>query len=250
MAKTILERKGDVAVLRLDNGVTNALGVDLIREVDAVLDEIKTQYKGMVLCGGEKFFSIGLDLPELLALDRTAMTDFWNRFNQLAFDMFTLPLPTVCVICGHAVAGGAVLALTCDYRYAGAADKQIGLNEIRIGLPPPYLTDLILRQVVGDRHATDMLYTGRFTPLSSAKHIGLIDRIHPAETAEEKAVNAVADIAAFSGEAFAAVKANRVEAVRARYEAHHVFKNEQSMDCWFSEATQRLLQEAASKFSK
>ena len=146
---------------------------------------MKTNLRVWFLRVEENFFHRSGFAPALLRLDRIAMTGFWYKFNQLAFDIFTLPLPTVCAISGHAVAGGNVLALTCDYRFATSDKKQIGLNEVKLGVPAPYLADLILRQIVGDRYATEMLYHGEFMSLSDAKQIGLIDRICSTEAVEE-----------------------------------------------------------------
>ena len=53
--------------------------------------------------------------------------------------------------------------------------KRIGLNEIQLGVPVPYLADLILRQIVGDRTATEMLYTGAIMPAAAALEVGLVD---------------------------------------------------------------------------
>ena len=115
-------------------------------------------------------------------------------------------------------------------------------------MPAPYLADLILRQIVGDRYATEMLYHGEFMSLSDAKQIGLIDRICSTETVEEQAVKKAAELAAFHGQALAAIKANRVEAIRLRYEENYKSKNEIFLDCWFSEPVQKLLKEASQKF--
>ncbi|MFH2057592.1 MAG: enoyl-CoA hydratase-related protein [Pseudomonadota bacterium] len=73
------------------------------------------------------------------------MVDFFQRFNQLTLDLYTLPLPTACAISGHAIGGRNILALTGDYRFMAEGKKRIGLNEIQLGVPVPYLADLILR---------------------------------------------------------------------------------------------------------
>lgn len=248
MSKIITEDCGNVAILRLNNGVTNAINPPLVDDIIESLDEIRTKFKGMILAGGEKFFSIGLDLPALLKLDRSAMTDFWYKFNQLAFDIFTIPLPTACAISGHTIAGGTVLAMTCDFRFATSDKKQIGLNEIKLGLPVPYLPDLILRQIVGDRSSIEMVYHGEFMSLSDSKQIGLIDKICSPKTVEEEAVKKASELAAFQGQAFAAIKANRVEAIKLRYEKNFRSTNEIFLNCWFSEPVQKLLIEASRKF--
>ena len=135
MSRVVIEERGRVAVLRLSSGVTNAIGPLLVEELSGALDKIRLEFEGLVLAGGSKFFSIGLSLPELLKLERTAMADFWQRFDALIFHLFTLPIPTVCALAGHAVAGGTILALSCDYRFAAAEDKKVGLNEVKLRLP-------------------------------------------------------------------------------------------------------------------
>lgn len=248
MTRVKIEQRGRVAIIRLNNGVTNALSPDLVHDLTLELTRVKDQFQGIVLAGGAKFFCIGFDLPKVLTLDRAGMTRFFYEFNQVAFDLLTLPLPTACAIDGHAIAGGNILALTCDYRFAGSAKKLIGLNEVRLGVPVPYLADLLLRQIVGDRAATEMLYQGELMALSEAQKIGLVDGIVPQEELEDHAVKKIAQLAALPQAAFSAIKANRVEAIRLRFEKHHQSKNEDFLDCWFSKPVQLLLAEAAQKF--
>ena len=202
----------------------------------------------MVLCGGEQFFSVGFDLPEVLKFDRPVMGDYLERFNHLCLDLFTAPFPTVCALSGHAVAGGNILALTCDYRYAVAEEKKIGLNELQLGLPVPYLADMMLRHTVGNRYASQMLYSGEFMSFSDAKIIGLVDVVGPPAELEDFTLERIAQIASFQGQAFSAVKANKVEEILSRYEKNHRAKNELFLDCWFSGPVQQSLLEASVKF--
>ncbi len=248
MPKVLSEIKKDIAVVALNNGTSNSIDADLVRDLSAALDEIRNEAKGMVLCGGSKFFSIGLDLPSLIKYDRTEMSDFWYKFNQLTLELYTLPLPTVCVLSGHAVAGGNILALTCDYRFAGNETKKIGLNEIKLGVPVPYLADMLLRQIVSERSATEMLYSGDFMSFAEAQKIGLIDDIFPTDTVVRKAWEKAAGLSASGTRAFAAIKSSRTEAIREKYEKHYKSRNEIFLDCWFSESTQRILKDASQKF--
>jgi enoyl-CoA hydratase/carnithine racemase len=243
-----VENRERVAILRLNNEVTNALNLDVVNDLSSALTQVKTEFQGIVLAGGAKFFSIGFDLPRLLELDRAGMSRFFYEFNTAAFKLLTVPLPTACAMAGHAIAGGNILALTCDYRFAGSGKKLIGLNEVRLGVPAPYLADLMLRQIIGDRAATEILYYGKFMTVSEAEEIGLVDKVVPQEELEDRAVEKIAELAALPRAAFTAVKANRVDAIRVNYEKNHSSKNEDFLDCWFSEPTQALLKEAAQKF--
>lgn len=60
MLKVSLEAHDAIAVLRINNGVTNAISPELVHDLSAALKRIKDEFKGMVLAGGDKFFCIGL----------------------------------------------------------------------------------------------------------------------------------------------------------------------------------------------
>ena len=249
MAKTITVAKQDnITVLTLNNGVTNAISPQMVQELSGALKTIQRDSGGMVLCGGEKFFSIGLDLPALIELDREAMATFWEEFNQLVLDLYRLPLPAVCAVSGHAVAGGNILALTSDYRFAASESRKIGLNEITLGIPVPFLPDMLLKQVVGERRAIHMMYSGTFISLPEAETIGLVDELHLVEELQQAAVEKVAAMAKLQPEAFAAIKANYTEPIRQRYLEEAEAQNAAFLDCWFSDPVQMGLREAAKNF--
>ena len=124
MSKVIIENYENIAVLTLNNGKTNAISRELAEDISRALDEIRNDARGLVICGGDAFFSIGLDLLGLLDLNRWDMADFWYKINRFMLDLHTVSLPAACAICGHAVAGGNVLALSCDYRFATTQEKK------------------------------------------------------------------------------------------------------------------------------
>jgi len=157
-------------------------------------------------------------------------------------------MPTACAITGHAIAGGTILASSCDYRFLASGRKLMGLNEIKIGVPVPYLSDLMLRQIVGDRAATEMVYLGEFIEPDKALSIGLADEVLSYDKVENQALEKITEIASLPRQAFAAIKANRIEAIRLTYEKNYKVKNEIFLDCWFSSPAQKLLSKAAEKF--
>ena len=248
MPKVILEAHDAVAALRLNNGVTNAISPELLDDLSDEVRRIKSEFKGMVLAGGEKFFCIGLDLPGLLPLGRSEMVAFYLKFMQVSLDLYTLPMPTACALNGHATAGGTIFALCSDFRFASSGRKFMGLNEVKIGVPVPYLADLILRQVVGDRCATEMMFTGEFVEPDKAQEIGLVDAVFSPEDLEEKAVAKIAELTALPSNAFTLIKKNRVKAVRSQYEDVRSTEANLFLDCWFNPEVQELLSEAAKKF--
>lgn len=248
MTTVKLEAHGRVAVLRMDNGPANAIGPTLVLDFSAGLTEAEKNFDALVLAGNPKFFSIGLELPVLIHMNRSDMKEFCYQFNRLVHDLFVISLPTVCAAVGHMIAGGAILALTSDYRFAAEGNKKIGLNEIKLGVPVPYLADLALRDIVGERAATHMIYQGNFLSIAEARQTGLIDQMFPGETVEKEALNLAAQLAAQPESAFRAVKAVRTEAIRLRYLAHRESTIEIFLDCWFEEATRKRLIEACATF--
>jgi enoyl-CoA hydratase/carnithine racemase len=248
MQTVIKEFQDHLAILRLNSGPTNPIGSKLVNELSEALVAVKGNARAMVLCGGNDFFSVGFDLPELLKLDRPSMGHFLEKFNRLCLQLFTAPFPTVCALAGHAVAGGNILALTCDYRYAASEEKKIGLNELKLGLPVPYLADMMLRHTIGNRYASQMIYSGEFMSFSEAKIIGLVDVVGPPEELEDFTLDRISQIASFQNQAFAAVKINKIEDIKRRYEDNYKIKDAMFLDCWFSDSVQKNLLEASMKF--
>jgi len=147
-----VERHDQVSVLKLNRGATNALNLQLVtclvENLNSVRDDPKV--RSLVICSSnDKFFSIEFDIPELIQLKKRDFKVFYQAFNQVCLDLYTFPKPTIAAITGHAVAGGCILALCCDYRLIATGRRLVGLNEIKLGVPVPYLGDCILQQVVG-----------------------------------------------------------------------------------------------------
>jgi enoyl-CoA hydratase/carnithine racemase len=248
MEKVKIEEHKKVAVLRMTSGVINAINPELIDDFSEAVKQVQDNFEGLILAGNEKFFSIGLDLPHLMNLDQAEMTSFWHQFNQLTFDLFSLPLPTASAIAGHATAGGNILALTSDFRLFASGKKLIGLNEVKLGLPVPYLVDLMLRQVVGDRAATEMTYRGNFLDPDQARQIGLVDEILDVDAVENRAIELISEIASHPKTGIVAIKSNRVEFIRERYEKNQDKKCAEFLECWSNEETINRLKAACKKF--
>src|SRR5215813_9319973 len=84
---------------------------------------------------GTGAFSAGLDLREVASLSTSQMADFIRLLEEVFTTLYLHPAPTVALVNGHAIAGGCVLALCCDYRVAPAEPSiKIGLNEVAVGV--------------------------------------------------------------------------------------------------------------------
>jgi len=248
MDKVNLEKKEGFAILRLNNGVTNGIDQRMATDLLEAIFIIKKESLGVLLTGGQKFFSNGLDLPSLLKLNPAQMREFWTAFNQIALELLILPAPVVCAFSGHAPAGGTILALACDLRLGLAGRKLMGLSEVALGLPVPYLTGLMLARIIGESKAAKMCLEAQLFSQEDGFKMGLVDEICQPEEIEEKALAKIAQLAALPRPAFAQVKKERAAAISELYSQQGQTRDQVFVDLWFSDATQALLLKAAEKF--
>jgi len=91
--------------------------------------------------------------------------------------------PVVCTVRGRALAAGAALATACDMVLAHEG-AELGYPEVRIGFVPSMVMTS-LRRAVGEKHAADLLLTGRIINAEEAERIGLVSRVVPAATFDD-----------------------------------------------------------------
>jgi len=246
-----VEYSDNVAILKLSRSVTNALNLQLVEELGETLKGVRhsPDVHSLVLASSnEKFFSIGFDIPQLFELTREDFTFFYQAFNRMCLDLYTLPKPTVAAITGHAIAGGCILALCCDYRLIAAGRKLMGLNEIKLGVPVPYLADRVLWQIVGVRYAREITDMGEFYRPEELLRMGVVDQVLSSEQVMPKSVEKARLLGSLPQEPFAAIKQNRVEMVEARVLAHLEEKEQFFIERWYSGETRKRLQEAMERF--
>ena len=171
---------GHVSELRLARAPVNALNPALCHDLKQALDAaLANGARGIVLAGGPKVFSAGLDVPYLLSLgdDQAALLQAWNAFFDAARALIACPVPVVAAIAGHAPAGGCVLALCCDYRVMADGPYRIGLNETQVGLVAPEGIQALLTRVVGPHRSERLLVAGALVDAAEALRIGLVDEL-------------------------------------------------------------------------
>jgi len=246
-----IENQDDVALVKLCRSKTNAIDLKLVDELSEALrlSRKDSQTLGVVLTSTtDKFFSIGFDIPSLFDLSSDSFKTFFRKFNSLCLDLYTYPKPIIAAITGHAIAGGCILALCCDYRFIAEGRKLMGLNEIKLGVPLPYPADRILDQLVGFRNAREITDSGSFYTPADSKHLGMVDEVLPIEEVQEKAAEKVRSLSLFTGDAFTAIKKDRTERTASLISSSLPEKEELFLACWFSKAARQRLKEAKEKF--
>ena len=181
---------GSIATITLNRpDKRNAISHELIEELLAVLDEVgNSSARVLILTGAGKAFCSGMDLDNLKALvgrsPEQSLKDS-EIMARLFRSLYDFPRPTIAAVNGAAIAGGCGLATLCDFTLA-APEAKFGYTEVRIGFVPAIVSTFLLRQV-GEKHARDLLLTGRIIGAEEAYRIGLINEIVPAEKLIDRA---------------------------------------------------------------
>ena len=239
------------AVIKLNRAVTNALSLELIQELAAVLETLGSDPAVQALVLGsanDKFFSIGLDLTELFGLSRDDFESFYRTFNQTCMQLYALPKPTVAAISGHAVAGGCILALCCDYRFIAAGRRLMGLNESKLGVPVPYLADCVLHSLVGSRKAREVVELGEFYDPEESLAMGMVDQVVALEDVLPLSLERARQLGTIPAQAYAIIKRNRIAGTEERIRARWEEKQRQFIECWYAPEARQRLQEALKNF--
>lgn len=180
---------GEVLEIQMNRPPANALNEAMVDAISSAHANACAQgAQAIILSGLPGMFSAGLDVPELLQLDRAAINRFWTAFLSLMKSLAGSPVPVVAAITGHSPAGGAVLAVHCDYRVAVAGSFKIGFNEVRVGLPVPRTILLAVERLVGGRWAAQLATQGLLLSPEQAREIGLVDELAEPDAVVQQAL--------------------------------------------------------------
>jgi methylglutaconyl-CoA hydratase len=162
----------------------NAISFELIDDLLHALKEVETSDAlVLIVTGAGKAFSAGMDLENLKTLiGRTPEQNLQDSQTMVCLfrSLYEFPKVTIAAVNGAAIAGGTGLALLCDFTLA-VPEAKFGYTEVRIGFVPAIVSTFLLRQV-GEKHARDLLLTGRIIGAEEAMRMGLLNEIVAPET--------------------------------------------------------------------
>ena len=122
-----------IATLTLSNGKVNAISPDVIAAFNAALDQAVTDRAVVIITGTPGILSGGYDLKVMTSGPKEAVA-LVTAGSTLARRLLAHPFPVIVACTGHAVAKGAFLLLSVDYRIGVEGAFSIGLNEVQIGM--------------------------------------------------------------------------------------------------------------------
>ena len=235
-------------MLRLDKQRGNAIDEPLVEsllEATARLAADASVHGVLLASAHPKVFCPGLDLVGLVDYDRPAMERFMLRFAEATWALYGFPKPVVAAVGGHAVAGGCILALTADYRVLRRGGAQMGLNEVRIGVPLPWSVSVLLRASIPSPSLAQVALLGRNFGDEEARAAGLADELADADGFEERCLERLQEFAEKDALAFAVTKSYLRGEGLVAMRTHERERIRQFLDGWFSEGTRRRMREMA-----
>ncbi|MBV1909059.1 MAG: crotonase/enoyl-CoA hydratase family protein [Kangiellaceae bacterium] len=128
-----LEFEQSIATITLQNGKANAISPQVIVELNQALDQAEKQQAVVILTGQDGIFSAGFDLKVMRAGTDSALA-LITEGSKLSRRLLSFPYPVIIACSGHAVAKGAFLLLSADYRIGCSGDFKTALNEVAIGM--------------------------------------------------------------------------------------------------------------------
>jgi enoyl-CoA hydratase len=196
------ERDGHVAVVTIDNPPMNALSAALLDELEGEIDVLDADddVRAIVLRGGgERAFVAGADIKEFPSLRDSPPTEGGSArgIQKLGNRMDEARTPFVAAIQGFCLGGGLELAMCCDVRVA-SDEAQLGQPEIKLGLIPGGGGTQRMPRLVGQGRAMLLNLTGDFIDAGTAERWGLVEKVVPAGTVADAAVELARTIAARS----------------------------------------------------
>lgn len=228
------EAFGETLVLHVATGRANAMSAAMLADLETVMGLLAADVpRGLVVTGTGRAFSAGLALPDIADLGRDDLRAFMQGFARSMAAVLTFPAPTVAAINGHAIAGGCVLALQCDYRIMADGPGRIGLNEAALGIGLPESVVAPLRVRVPGRSLGPIALAGELFGPEEALALELVDDVVPAEDLEVLAVERAQALTA-APLAAQQVKAALLRPVLAELAEHSDAELERWLDTWFS----------------
>lgn len=185
------ERKDDVFYLTLDRPPVNVLNTEMMAEINSALDGIRDNatLKLLVVRAEVKAFSAGVEVGDHAPDKVNAMIE---QFDGMFKRLNALEIPSLALVRGACLGGGAELALFCDMIYASEKSK-FGQPEIKVGFFPP-IAAFLLPRMAGRHIAIELMTSGHTIDGATAMRLGLINRAIDDEKFTEESEKLIADI--------------------------------------------------------
>jgi enoyl-CoA hydratase len=174
------ELSDGIATITMNDGKANVFSPVMLAELNAAFDRAEADAATVILTGRPGLFSGGFDLKVLNAGGPIARAMLKTGFS-LAARILGNERPVVIAPTGHALAMGAFMVLSGDYRVGPAGAFKFGANEVAIGLTLPTFGVEICRQRLTPSAFTRATINAEMFSPANAVEVGFLDRVVPAD---------------------------------------------------------------------
>ncbi|WP_435035747.1 crotonase/enoyl-CoA hydratase family protein [Pseudomonas neuropathica] len=178
-----------IATLTLSNGKVNAISPDVIAAFNAALDQAVSDRAIVIITGQPGILSGGYDLKVMTAGPKEAVS-LVTAGSTLARRLLSHPFPVIVACPGHAVAKGAFILLSADYRIGVDGPFSIGLNEVQIGMTMHHAGIELARDRLRRSAFHRSVINGEMFDPQSAVDAGFLDKVVSAEELQGAALAA------------------------------------------------------------
>ena len=235
--------KDDIATVTMERSKVNALNEGLVDELKECFGQLTGDkgVKAVILTGQGSFFSFGFDVPGFMDYKKKAFERYVRKFSMLTKEIFMYPKPVIAGLNGHTIAGGSILALSCDYRVMVKGKPKISLNELTFGSSVFSSAVEYLRFAVGSNNTQKILYSGKMYSADEALSFGLIDEA-VAQRSFRNVVNKVAlEYGAREKKAYISVKKLLKSVIYKSIQKSEKASISEFVDIWYSKSTRKNL---------
>jgi 3-hydroxyacyl-CoA dehydrogenase/enoyl-CoA hydratase/3-hydroxybutyryl-CoA epimerase len=187
-----------IATFDTPDSSVNLLGSQAMIELNALIDHVnENKLKGLIIISAKRNnFIAGADVKEIQTIQKEGAIKAYEAAS-LGKSVFAkieaLPIPTVAVLNGTALGGGAELALSCRYRIA-TRNSKIGLPEVNLGLLPGWGGCIRLSKKIGMAKAIEFISTGRVMDATRAWKLRIIDELLDKDASPDALISAAQQI--------------------------------------------------------
>ncbi len=164
--------------ITINNGKANAISHEVIEGLNASLNKAEQEEKIVILTGTQGIFSGGFDLKVMKKSPEAAL-ELVTKGSKLSLRMLSFPMPIIIACNGHAIAKGAFLLLSADYRIGVEGDFKIGLNEVMIGMTMHHAGIAIAKSRLSEVYLNRSVNNAEIFNSKDAVKAGFLDMIVP-----------------------------------------------------------------------
>jgi enoyl-CoA hydratase/carnithine racemase len=185
----LVERRGEIAVVVLNKiDSHNAISIDMYRDLPGIVRELDADkgVKVVVLRGaGQKAFASGADISEFERErgNAEAARNYNEHVAAAERAIEGMTKPTIAMIHGYCIGGGAGLALSCDIRFADTRGR-FAITPSKLGLVYSLESSKRVVDLAGPSRAKWILMSGQQIQAERALQLGLFDEVYPVEELE------------------------------------------------------------------